>query len=423
MHAAKTQLEQQNVNDPLDATRVFNEEHGDRIPLVLVPSSRACCSCYYHIPSGVNTIVHVCGDDAYPDGMAPPGIQMCKPWYNHVAYMVTQQSCTYNAPVKSCPTKDNVMVDCELTLVFAIGPDPVDVKNFVYNLGALKFNEFLAAECEEAIRQLIRVTPLSDVYELRGSSSQHVQNVLKVLDDKFKEFGVTFSKAAITDVVLNDELRRILQGTTEFRTKIRELDKEHEHNMKLITYDYQQKLSEKDRLYERRLQDIEADINVALVNRKKEIVNAESRREVAVTKQEELAAVSKKRAESELAVAQAKAEQENAKILAIATSNSESARIKVDKETEVAIFESQQLIKVAENKALALKTEAKAEGDAADSLKVIREHNLEMAKLEVQEAIARRAKIVISGDQGDSLINSILDKELLTNNISLNYKK
>merc|ERR1712241_1481969 len=167
---------------------------------------------------------------------------------------------------------------------------------------------------------------------------------------------------------------------------------------------------------------IEADITVALVTRKKEIVNAESRREVAVTKQEEMAAVSKKRAESQLSVAQAKAEQENAKLLATATSNSEAAKIKVDKETEVAIFESQQLIKVAENKALALKTEAKAEGNAAASLKVIREHNLEMAKLEVQEAIAKKAKIVISGDQGDALINSILDKELLTDNISLSYK-
>eukprot|EP00485_Elphidium_margaritaceum_P023908 CAMPEP_0202712330 /NCGR_PEP_ID=MMETSP1385-20130828/37948_1 /ASSEMBLY_ACC=CAM_ASM_000861 /TAXON_ID=933848 /ORGANISM="Elphidium margaritaceum" /LENGTH=422 /DNA_ID=CAMNT_0049372333 /DNA_START=54 /DNA_END=1322 /DNA_ORIENTATION=+ len=422
MHAKKTQLLQQNIDDPLDSTRVFNAEHGDQIPLVLVPQGRSCLSCYYHIPSGVNTIVHICGSDGYPDGLAPPGIQMCKPWYNHVAYMVTQQSCTYNAPVKSCPTKDNVMVDCELTLVFAIGPNPADVKKFVYNLGALKFNEFLAAECEEAIRQLIRVTPLSDVYELRGSSSVHVQNVLKVLDEKFKEFGVTFSKAAITDVVLNNELRKILQGTTEFRTKIRELDKEHEHNMKLITYDFQRNLSEKERLYDRRLQDIEADINVALVNRKKEVVNAESRREVAVTKQQETAAVNKKRAESELNVAQAKAEQENAKLLAVATSNAESARIKVDKETEVAIFESEQLIKVAENKATALKTEAKAEGDAAESLKVIREHNLEMAKLEVQESIAKRAKIVISGDQGDALINSILDKELLTSQISLNYK-
>merc|ERR1712013_980936 len=100
--------------------------------------------------------------------------------------------------------------------------------------------------------------------------------------------------------------------------------------------------------------------------------------------------------ESQLSVAQAKAEQENAKLLATATSNSEAAKIKVDKETEVAVFES---------------------------LQVIREHNLEMAKLEVQEALARKAKIVISGDQGDSLINSILDKELLTSSISLNYKK
>jgi len=421
MHSNKTQLEQRNCGNPLEASQVFNADNGERIPLVLVPSLRSACSCYYHIPSGVNAIVHVCGDDAYPDGMAPAGIQMCKPWYNRVAYMVTQQSCTYNAPVKSCPTKDNVMVDCELTLVFSIGPDPVDVKNFVYNLGALKFNEYLASLCDEAIRQLIRVTSLEGVYELRGSSSIHVQNVLKLLDDKFAQFGVTFTKAAITDVMLNDELRRILQGTTEFKTKIRELDKEHEHNMKLISYDYQQNLSEKDRLYERRLQDIEAAITVALVTRQKDIVTAESRREVAVTKQEEIAATMQKRAESQLAVAQAKAEQENAKLLATAESNSQAARIKVDKETEVAVFESSQLIKVAANRAIALKTEAKAEGDAASSLLVIREHNLEMAKLEVQEAICRKAKIVISGDQGDSLINSILDKELLVNNISLKY--
>ena len=130
MHKRKTQLQQLDIGDPLDANRVFNQEHGDNVPLVLVPSGRTWCSCFYHVPTGAHTIVHICGDDAYPEGLAPPGIQMCKPWYNHVAYMVTQQSCTYNAPVKSCPTKDNVMVDCELTLVFSIGPDHADVKNF-----------------------------------------------------------------------------------------------------------------------------------------------------------------------------------------------------------------------------------------------------------------------------------------------------
>lgn len=226
MHKNKTQLLQQNIWDPLEANHVFNEEHGNTVPLVLIPADRWCCSCYYHIPSGVHTLVHTCGRDAYPDGIAPAGLQMCKPYWNRAAYMVTMQSCTYNAPVKSCPTKNNVMVDCELTLVFSIGPDTQQVKDFIYNLGAPKFNEFLAAECEESIRQLIRVTPLDEVYELRGSSCEHVQNVLKNLNDKFADFGVTFTKAVITDIVLNHELRTILQGTTEFKTKIKELEKE-----------------------------------------------------------------------------------------------------------------------------------------------------------------------------------------------------
>lgn len=410
----KTQIIQQSIENPSQASAILNQEHRDEIPVVLVPEERSCFSCYYKIPSGVHAIVHHCGDDENPDGLAMPGLQCCRPHWNHVAFMVTQQSCTYAAPIKICPTADNVMVDTEITLVFCIGPSPADVKKFVYNLGAIKFNEYLAAETEEAIRQLVRATPLAEIFELRGSSSKHVANVLRVLNSKFEnDFGVHFTKAAITDVVLNDELRRILQGTTEFKTKIKELDKEHDHNMKLIQYDFQQKLSEKERLYDRRLQDIDADINVKLVNREKEIVESESKREVARTKAQENAQVDKRRAEAEFKVVSVRAQQENEELLAKVKAESESRHIKVDKETEVAVFQSQQEINIAENQAKALMTEAKAEGDAAASLKVIREHNLRMAKLEVTEAIARKSRLVISGDNGDRLISSILDKDVL----------
>lgn len=413
MANAKTHIIQQNIVAPSQANFVFNQENRASIPVVLVPEERSCFSCYYHIPTGAYTIVHNCGDDANPESFATPGLQLCKPYWNHVAYMVTQQSCTYNAPVKSCPTSDNVMVDTDLTLVFSIGPNPQDVKNFVYNLGALKFNEFLAAEAEESIRQLVRATPLAEVFELRGGSSIHIANVLKSLNTKFSPFGVTFSKAAITDVVLNDELRRILQGTTEFKTKVKELDKEHGHNMKLIQYDYQQKLSEKARLYERRLQDIDADINVKLVTREKEIVECESKREVATTKEQENAAVARKRAEAQFKVVSVSAKQQNEELLSKVKAEAESRRIRVDNETEVTVFEAQQQVKIAQNQAKALTTEAKAEGDASESLKIIREHNLQMAKLEVTEAIAQKTKLVISGDNGDLLISSILDKDVL----------
>merc|ERR1739838_598134 len=68
------------------------------------------------------------------------------------------------------------------------------------------------------------------------------------------------------------------------------------------------------------------------------------------------------------------------------------------------IQESEALVDVAKKNAEALITEAKAEGNAAKQLKTVREWELQMAKLEVSEAMARKSKIVISGDVGDLLL-------------------
>ncbi len=157
----------------------------------------------------------------------------------------------------------------------------------------------------------------------------------------------------------------------------------HDHNLKVIDYDYQQKLSEKERVYDRRLQDIGADINVALVAREREKVQAESRREVATTKAEENAQIQLQRANADLNVVTVKAKEEIAQLLGKTNSNAESEKIKANKEHEIEIFESQERIKMADAHSNALKTTAKAEGDSAAALKVIREHNLQMAKLEV----------------------------------------
>lgn len=183
--------------------------------------------------------------------------------------------------------------------------------------------------------------------------------------------------------------------------------------MKLIKYDYEKKLSEKMRVYERKIQDTEADIAVELVNRRREVVDAESRRDVAVTKSMENAAVVKQRANAQFNVATARAEMENEDLLAKAQSKAEASKIKVDKDTQVSILQSKQMINVSADKAQALKIEAEAEGSAAESLRVIREHNLEMAKLEVTEAIAKKAKMVICGKNGEELLSSIVDKSLL----------
>merc|ERR1719192_1302191 len=71
------------------------------------------------IPTGPHCVMHKWGkDDGFNeelednDFLATPGL-LCCTIGQQIAYVVTSQAVTYNAPVKSCPTADNVMVDCD----------------------------------------------------------------------------------------------------------------------------------------------------------------------------------------------------------------------------------------------------------------------------------------------------------------------
>lgn len=417
MRSNKTQITQRNIGFPADAQTVFNSQTPGQVPVVLVPNNRWWCSCYYTVPSGVACITQRFGRDNDPEiegvqQLTEPGLK-CAPAWSQVKYCVTKQSCTYDAPVKSCPTIDNVMVDCELTLVFQIGPEPPKVRDFIYKLGALRFNEFLSAAVDEAMRQLVRGEKLENVLELRGSSQAGVRRVMESLNDKFRDFGVNFLRAVIKEVRLGQKLEDLLEKTTNFKTKIRDIEKEHEVEMKKISYDYEQKRAEMDRNYDRRLQDIEADMNVALIDREKLKVAAESKKEVNITKSEEQRAVAKQKADADLAVVTLQAQEANAALLAEVNAKSEAMKIEAKRENQVKIEEAVALVQVAKDNADALRTEATAEGKAAASLKTVREWELMMAKLEVTEALARRSKIVVSGDQGDKLLASMLDARIL----------
>jgi len=414
----KTQIVARNIGDPADSARIFNSaSRNDEVPVVLVPSSRWWCSCYYTVPSGVSCITQRFGKDCDPEiegvrQLADAGL-ICAPACYQIKYCVTRQSCTYDAPVKACPTIDNVMVDCELTLVFQIGPEPNLVRDFVYKLGAQRFNEFLAAATDEAMRQLVRGEKLENVLELRGSSQSGVRRVMDSLNHKFQPFGVRFLRAVIKEVRLGRQLESLLEKTTNFRTKIKDIEKEHEVEMKKIGFDYEQRRAELDRDYDRRLQDIEADMNVALIDREKQKVAANSRMEVAVTKAEEDQAVALQKANADLNVVTLKAQQENENLLAKINAKCEAEKIAAQREAQVAIEESAQLIEAAKDTAEALVTEAQSEGKAAGPLKSVREWELTMAKMEVQEAMARRSKIVVSGATGTRLLDSMLDTSIL----------
>ncbi|CAK0850724.1 unnamed protein product [Prorocentrum cordatum] len=122
---------QQDVSRISDAVSKFSEK-GERgeIPLVLIPAHRSPFSgtgWWLTIPTGCYCLMQRFGKDV---GLAPPGGSLKPPFYR-IAYIVTQQSCTYNAPVLECPTSDNVRVSVDMVITFMIR----DPSKFVYKLG------------------------------------------------------------------------------------------------------------------------------------------------------------------------------------------------------------------------------------------------------------------------------------------------
>lgn len=119
------------------------------------------------------------------------------------------------------------------------------------------------------------------------------------------------------------------------------------------------------------------------------------------------------RAAAEFHVAENQGKRYAEDVLAKARAEDQTARIKVEQEMRAAIFESEQELLATKDLAEAMVAEAEAEYQAAESLKVKREHDLNLAKLEVFQNVARKSKMVVSGDNGDRLIESLLSADVL----------
>jgi len=415
----KTRLEQFRVDSVDNALRQFTRKTAPTvIPIVLTPAPRRPWSCYMSIPTGPHCILHRWGEDkAYHrreenDSLASPGLT-CTPACNRVAYCVSAQAVTYDAPVKSCPTADNVMVDCDLTLVFTIGPAPRMVKEFVYKLGARRFDEMLEAAVQEAIRHLIRTCPHTDIYELRGGSSDKVRKTLDELNKKFERFGVSFNSAAITEVRFSPELQASLQNTTEFASKMKEEEKRQQNELDKIKFRKNRELTDLERQHARIIQDLQAKRTRVEINRTELKTRIQGEKGVRITQEKQKSKVNEAKCESEKKVARNQGLTSKEMKVSNARAHDKSMRIKIDAECKANIYKAEQSLEASKDLVLALKAQANVEEKVSSMLVEKRIYDLRMAKLEALSHIAARNKIVISGENGDNLLGDLLNKEIL----------
>jgi regulator of protease activity HflC (stomatin/prohibitin superfamily) len=77
------------------------------------------------------------------------------------------------------------------------------VKEFVYKLGAGRFDELLAAEVEENMRTFINSIWLSQVFDLK---SDMANVMMQELNRKFSIYGIQFEQCNVTNVIVNPQL-------------------------------------------------------------------------------------------------------------------------------------------------------------------------------------------------------------------------
>ena len=197
--------------------------------IVMVRRNYSCCCCdlKFDVPANFVVLEESCGAST---GVMNPGAHFCYMCNKRVACMVTKNMINYDAPIHRCPTKDNAYVDIDIHFTFRLPQVEQQVKTFVYKLGAGRFDELLAAEVEENMRNFVGSVWLTQVFDLK---SDMATNMMNNLNRKFSTYGIIFEQCNVTQVIVNPALLNALTEKTKIKFDLKNHEKEQE-NKKLI---------------------------------------------------------------------------------------------------------------------------------------------------------------------------------------------
>jgi hypothetical protein len=180
----RSRIVQVTAHSLTDATNKMHEgRQGNQQAIIVMVRQSACtCCCWtlkFDVPTNFVVLEEDCGQST---GVMSAGAHWCYPCNKRVACMITKDIVIFDAPVHRCPTRDNAYVDVDVSFTFRLPSIEAQVKTFVYKLGAARFDELLAAEVEEGIRNFVGTVWLSQVLDLR---SEMAQSMIKELNKKF----------------------------------------------------------------------------------------------------------------------------------------------------------------------------------------------------------------------------------------------
>lgn len=388
---------QRRISNPMDAQTEFDKVQRGEIPIVLVPTWALFFKFLYKVPSGVFVLYQKWHAK---QGLLPPGLITLWPAWYRISHIVTRQSRTYNAPVQNCPTRDNVMVHIDVSITFQIN----DAELFVYELGAHRFDEFLSAQTDEAIRGLVHEVEAMEVHDLR---EEFAMGMKSGLNSKANPFGVTILNVKITNVQLPPDLSQTLQNTTSFKTMMEQQEKKHTADMRILLDNAEQKLTAIKRNNERGVQDLRAAQQRALVSREEQLVTSRTSLEVSMVNAKTEASVAKTQADSQKLNAKAEGERRKIEVVEKIRAEAEADKIRADQQLQNDKIKAASAVLAAKSQAEGVLADAATEEMASRQLSEVRSFNVKNSRLDVLAKIAATGKMVIGGDTGERLLGAL----------------
>lgn len=388
-------------NSVADAVSTFSSTQAGggstQIPLVLIPKHRSWMSFWLTVPTGCYCLMQKFGRDC---GIAPPGGSIKLPYWR-ISYVVTQQSCTYNAPVKECPTSDNVRVSVDLVIVFMIR----DPQAFVYKLGAVKFDQLLSGAVDEGIRMLVRSQNHQTVWTLRGARAE---SILTHLNNKFEGTGVLFNNCTITAVVLPPALASSLQSTTELRKAMEKTKREQEYEIGEIKRKSDIELEELKRKNEQTVVTEHGRKKRAGLQHEEKMVKAGQDRQVAVIQAQEKTQVNKAEATALLARTNIEVQRYRVETISKAEAEAEAKRVAADIHYENTTLNAEAEKTKFLGDAKAINMDAEAEKATSQQLRKKRLFELDLREKEILNKLAEKGNFNLIGEPGDKMVDAVM---------------
>lgn len=345
--------------------------------------------------------------------MMKPGLKMFWPSWYRVSHVVTKQAVTLANPVHGCPTSDNVMVDIDISISFQIGPTENDAYTFVYSLGAHRFDELLYSLTEEAIRGLVHSVRHDQVHDLREEFAVGMKTDLNA---KLKSFGVFIQNVKVTNVSLPRALSRTLEETTAFKTRMEEQEKNQENQMRILLNQETRNLTALEKKNDRAIQNLQAESVRAAIIRDKRRTMAEAKAQVLIAEHVSQNENKLKAAEGDKANAVAGATAQTVQAKALPIAELKNLKANFDRFVNAAKICAEAKIQAAEKEAAKILAKAEAEGESAEFLVVKREYDFKQKKLVVETSLLEAVPLVVSGKNGDQLIQGTLLQAMKASN-------